>query len=211
MRDLSNTTGPVSYGETSWETGDTPEATTGKTYHQELIYQANTVPLILLFKHYNIRVDAARCIIVCPFKSHKGGRESTGSFKYFSETNSFYCYGCKVGGSWAHGCEFIANIDGISRSKAAVKIINLFGDAINADVIDDVLETENFAEKFKIMLEFSNIVREFRQMAVDEKQINFIENICSVYDTINFKHKLNNKALRRIVNELKEKINSFKL
>lgn len=210
MRDLPNTTGPVSYGETSWETGDTPEAATGKTYHQELIYQANTVPLMLIFKHYNIRIDAARCIIVCPFKSHKGGRESTGSFKYFAETNSFHCYGCKVGGSWAHGCEFIAAMDGISRSKAAVKIINLFGDAINADAIDDMLETENFAEKFKIMLEFANVVREFRQTAIDEKAVEFIEYMCSVYDTMNFRRKLNNEALRRIVDELKETIQKYK-
>ncbi len=206
MRDLPNTTGPVSYGETSWETGNAPEAATGKSYHQELIHQANTVPLMSIFRHYNIRIDAQRCTIVCPFKSHKGGRENSGSFKYFYETNSFHCYGCKTGGSWAHGTEFVAAMDGISRSNAALKIIKLFGDEINAEAIDELSDMENYHEKFAIMMEFSNYVRDLRPTLLDEKCTTHVEYVCSVYDRMNFKHKLNIEALRRIVDELKEEI-----
>jgi len=205
MRNVSNTTGPVSYGEASWETGDAPEASTGKSYDQELIIQANTVPLMSVFRHYGIRVDAVRCIIVCPFKSHKGGRESSGSFKYFSDTNSFCCFGCKTGGQWAHGVEFIAAMDGISRAKSAIKIIKLFGDKIDVDGVDDMY-IENFAEKFEIMMNFSNYVRSLRQSNLDEKSTAYIEDICGIYDRMNLRHKLTSEALRLIVDELKEDI-----
>ncbi len=208
MRDISNTTGPVSYGETSWETGDSPEAVTGKTQYQELIHQANTVPLMTLFRHYNIRIDAVRCIIVCPFKSHKGGRENTGSFKYFSDTNSFYCYGCKTGGEWAHACEFVARMENIPRHQAAIKILNLFGSEVNEDL--EVYEGRNFSERLEIMMEFSNLVREFRTSYSDEKSVEHIEEICRVYDTLNFRHNLDNEALRRCIEELKEEIVNYK-
>jgi len=207
MRNVSNTTGSVSYGQTSWETGDSPEAVTGKDDRQELIHQANTVPLTVLFKHYNIRADAIRCIIVCPFKSHKGGRERTGSFKYFSDTNSFYCYGCKIGGEWAHACEFMAHMENISRERAAIKIIKLFGADIDANL--DVYEGRNFAERLEIMMDFSSVVREFRLSFSDEKSLQFIEKACRVYDEMNLQHNLDNVALRRCVEELKEEIKNY--
>lgn len=208
MRDLSNTTGPVSYGETSWESGDAPEANTGQNRFQELIHQANTVPLTSIFKHYNIRISASNNTIVCPFKSHKGGRERTGSFRYFSETNSFYCYGCKVGGEFAHGCEFVARMEDISRPKAASKILRLFSAEVNEDL--DVYEGQDFQEKFEIMCEFSNVVREFRRSFFDEKAHEHIEKICRVYDLMNTRHKLDAEAMRRLVDELKEEIKNYK-
>jgi hypothetical protein len=208
MRDVSNTTGPVSYGETSWETGDTPEAFTGKAHYQELIHRANTVPLIRIFKYYKLRIDAVNCFVTCPFKSHKGGRENTGSFKYYAPTNSFFCFGCRVGGESAHACEFMAHMEEITRAKAANKIITLFASDVDEDA--EVFEGPNFSERLEIMMDFSNVIREFRLSFFDEKATAHIEEICAVYDTLNFRHKLDNEALRRCVEELKEEVKNYK-
>lgn len=205
MRDLSNTDGLDGYGETPGETGDSSAPLTGKAFYQDLMRRANSVPLIRVFKHYGLHLNEINRKTTCPFKSHKGGRENSGSFYFYPETNSYCCYGCRLG---SFGCDFVAAMDGIAKSQAAAKIISLF----NEDVDEDgALNHEDFSEKLEIMLDFSNTVREFRQSAFDEKSQAYIEQICSAYDTLNMKHKsLNNEALRRIVDELKEKIISYK-
>lgn len=208
MRTIPDTSGPVGYGETSWETGDSTTPLTGKAFYQDMIRRANTVPIIQIFKHYNLRLSEHNRKIICPFKSHKDGRESTASFWWYPETNSFKCYGCGVGGKNAHGCEFMAAMEEISRAKAAYKILKLFSGNVGDE---EVLDQESFSERMEIMMEFSNTIREFRQQYIDLNAQSFIENICSIYDDLNLKHKtLNNEALRRIVDTLKVKISSYK-
>ena len=204
MRDVSNTIGPVGYGETSGEVGNSSTPLTGKAFYQDLIRRANTVPLIKIFKHYKLYLNDINRKTVCPFKSHKGGRESSGSFYFYPDTNSYCCYGCRLG-SW--GCDFVSAMDGINKSKAAFKIISLFNDDVDEDSGIDI---EDLSEKLNIMLDFSSTVREFRQSNFDEKSHIYVEYICSVYDDLNIKFKsLNNEALRRIVDELKTKIESY--
>lgn len=207
MRNISNTTGPDGYSETSGENRKYSIPTKGK-FFEELIRKANTVPLTRIFSIYNIRIVQTYSNIICPFKSHKNGRENSPSFKYYPDTNSFHCFGCKVGGPWAHGCEFIAIMENISRAKAAIKITKLFSSNINED--NQNFEIANFPEKLEIMMDFSNTVREFRNNNVDEKSIAYIEYLCSEYDAMNLKHELNNEALRRLVEEFKLEITSYK-
>lgn len=203
MRTISNTTRSVGYGETSGETGDIATSFTGKDFYQELIQKANTVPLVRLFKHYGLRLDENNRKITCPFSAHKGGRENTGSFNYYPHTNTFWCFGCKVG---VYACDFVANMDGCNKVKAANKILDLF----HADADDDnILDKQNFSEKLEIMMDFSNTVREFIRSNPEQKDLAFIENICMVYDTMNLKHNLNNDALRSMIKQLKEKIDSY--
>ena len=211
MYDVSNTTGLDGYGETSGEAGDSSDSLTGKAFFQDLIRRANTVPLIRVFKYYKLYVNEANRKIVCPFKSHKGGRESSGSFWFYPETNSFYCFGCKVGGPWAHACEFVSFVENISKAKAAYKILELFSsDIVNAGD-SDLLEPGNYSERLEIMMDFSNAVREFRQVYFDEKSYSYIEYVCSVYDRENLRHKkLDNETLRRIVERMKEDLSTYK-
>lgn len=208
MRDLPNSNRSDGYGEIPGETGDSSEAAAKRIFYQDIIRRASTVPLIRIFKHYGVRVQNMQCTIVCPFKSHKGGRENTGSFTYYPLTNSFHCYGCKTGGPFAHGCEFIANMDGISKAKAALKILDLFSSDVDED--GELPDVENFSERMEIMMDFSNTIREFRQTHCDEKSFTFIEEICKIYDSMHLAHKLDNEALRRTVEQLKEKISSYK-
>jgi hypothetical protein len=205
MCNISDTDGLFGYGETSGEIGNSSETLTGKAFYQDLINRANSVPLSHIFKHYGLFLNESNQKITCPFKSHKGGRESSASFKYYPETNSYCCFGCKLG---SRGCDFVAAMDGIIKSKAAAKILLLF----NHDADENVsLNKEDFSERLLIMLDFSNSIREFRQSFYDEKAYIYAEYICSVYDNLNIKYEsLSNEALKCIVDELKEKIGSYK-
>jgi len=204
MHNVSNTTGFDGYGETSGETGDSSGALTGKAFYQDLIRKANTVPILLIFKHYGLNLSAYNRRAVCPFKSHKGGRESSGSFWYYPETNTYCCFGCKQGST---GCNFVSIMDGVIVSQAAFKIINLFNGNVNIVDDDNNLSKEDFSEKLEIMLDFSNTVRDFYQSFFDEKSHAYIEEVCSIYDRVNLTHKkLDNEALRRIVEKLKKRI-----
>lgn len=206
MRSISNSTRSDSDDETPGETGDVATSFTGKDYYQKLIERANTVPLIRILKYYGIRVDEYNRKITCPFKSHKGGRESTPSFYFYPDTNSFRCFGCGVGHPYAHGCEFVAALESISRAQAAAKILDLF----SSDVDDEaVVNKHDFSERLEIMMDFANTVREFRQVYSDEKSQKFIERICRVYDQQNLKHEHSNEALRRVIEKLKEKITHY--
>jgi hypothetical protein len=209
MCPVSNTTGSVSYGETSWEDGDTSATSSRKKYYQDLIYRANTVPLIRIFKYYGLPIDIHTKSVACPFKSHKGGKEHTPSFHYYPDTNSFNCYGCHTGGRNARGCEFVAAFENISRVQAAQKILSLFSSSVDPSGLN-LLAPQDFSERLEIMMDFANTVRVFRQAYTDEKSHQFIEGICWVYDQHNRKRKHSNEALRSLVDQLKDKITSYK-
>jgi hypothetical protein len=204
MRKLPDTTGSDGYGETPGEAGNTSASSPGKAFYQNLIAKANTVPITRVFRHYGLRVSEANRKIICPIPTHKGGRENSASFYYYPETNTFWCFGCSSGRGC---CALVAAMDGISQAKAAFKILDWFGEDVDEDAVAD---RDSFSERLEIMLDFSNTVREFRQSNYDEKANAHIEHVCSVYDTVNLKHKLDNEGLRRLVEELKEEIKSYK-
>lgn len=193
-------------GQTSGENRDFAKAFTRKDYYQELIDRANTVSLVYIFKYYGLQIDEQSRKMTCPFLFHKGGRESTPSFYYNPLTNSFRCYGCGTGHTHAHGCEFIAALEDISRVKAAYKILEIFSNDINDDAISP---HQDFSQRLEIMMEFTNLVREFRQFYLDKKSQDFIEKICWVYDHHNMKYNHSNDALRRIVDQIKIKIQHY--
>jgi hypothetical protein len=203
MRNVSNTGGCFGYGETSGEVGDFTTTSSRKNDYEAIINKANTVPLIRVLNHYGLYTHSNYGKIICPFKSHSNGRENTASFQYYPHSNTFWCHGCKKGNQ---STNFVANMEDIPILKAAHKIINLF----SGDVSDDVvIERQDFSERLEIMLDFSNTVREFRTSNLSDHAIAFIEEICSVYDTLNLRHKLDNDALRTLTVNLKEEIISY--
>ena len=206
MCSISNPTRSNSNGETSWEGGDFAKTFDGKNNYQDLIDQANTVPILKIFKAYSINIDIHNRKIVCPFKHHKNGRESTPSFWFYPETNSFCCYGCNTGGKSSHGCEFVAAMENISRHKAANKILHSFSSLVDKDNIHKAV---NFSEQLEIMMLFSNMVREFRQSFFDEQTFNFIDKICFIYDKHNLKRDLDNEALREVYLQTKNMIDIY--
>lgn len=204
MRNLPDTTGSDGYGETPGETGNSTAPSSGKAFYQDLISRANTVPIIRVFKHYGLRLDEHNRKITCPIPSHKGGRENSASFYYYPQTNTFWCFGCKTG---IHCCDLVAAMNSISKTKAAFKLLEWFADDVDED---GILDNSSFSERLEIMMDFSSAVRDFRTIATDQKSVEHIEHVCSVYDRVNLKHKLDNEGLRRLVEMLKKEITSYK-
>lgn len=206
MCSLSNKTGSISNSIPSRNDGDFTNSFTGKDYYQDLINKANSVPIINIFKLYGYNLNEYNKKIICPFKFHKGGRESTASFCYYAATNSFKCFGCNAGG---RACEFISSLEGIKKIDAAHKILNLFHDDVDLDHIN-IENQGDFSERLEIMINFSNFIREFRSNNLDEESYIFIEKICEIYDLHNSKRILDNKALQRVVEQLINKINLYR-
>ena len=210
MRNLSSQTGSNSNSPPPSETGGFGGSFAGEDHYKELIDLANTVPLVKIFARYNIRCNESNYMIRCQFKSHKGGRENSGSFKYYHETNSFYCFGCKVGGSFAHASHFVASMESVPLHKAAQKIIEIFRNELG-DVDDDSLVSVDYNESLKIMLDLSETVRDFHQTYATEEARAYVEGACLAYDTLSLKHKnLDNEALKNMVEKTKDYIKSYK-
>lgn len=180
----------------------------GKDYYQDLIDRADTIPLIRVFKHYGIRLDEHNKKITCPFKAHRGGRESTPSFYFYPDTNSFYCFGCHIGGKSSHGCLFMSEMDRLTKVRAAYKLLELFAEDVDEDNIHN---QNNFSERLKIMMEFSDAVREFYQTYSSKEARVYVEMICEGFDSLNLKHKnLDNTALSRAVEDAKRFMSLYK-
>ena len=204
MRNLSNSARSVSYSQTSGATGNFTDSFTGQGY-ESITSRANAVPINKIFGIYGIKVDEYNRKITCPFKNHKGGRESTASFVYYPETNTYCCFGCKQGNTPVH---FVMHMDGCSHQLAALKILNLFSSDIDEDLI---IDNHNSNETTKIMIDFSNNVRDFRQQFIDEDSKKFIENICQMYDRMLEKHNMNYDALDTATFLFIENIKKYKI
>lgn len=97
-------------------------------------------------------------------------------------------------------------MQGLTRSQAAYWILERFGSELDEGFIFD---GPDYAERLEIMMDFANTVRNFRQSYDDPKSTDFIEELCAIYDSLNLKHNFENPALRRVVEQLKEKIISY--
>lgn len=206
MRELSNTTGSVGAGSPSGENRNITNSFTGKDYYQALIEKANTIPINLIFSHYGIRLDEINRKTVCPFKSHKGGKESTPSFYFYPKTNTYCCFGCRIG---SNPCDFVAEMEGLTKVNAAYKVLELFNSEVDGEFF---INKEDLSERLQLILSFSEVVRNFIHKYIDnEHAIAFIEHKCKVYDDLNLKYKnFNNLAISRIIDQLKEEIASWK-
>jgi hypothetical protein len=196
MQFLSDKTGSFGNGETSWEDGDSRFFVEGKRSFKKLIDNANSVPLVKIFQHYGINLNEYSKRTTCPFSTHSSGKERTPSFFYYHKTNSYFCFGCKHGST---PVDFVSKIEGISKEKASHRIIEIFHSDVDENA---VFNRESFDERLQIMMDFSNLVREFRKENPSEEANVFIENTCRLYDNLNNKLTLSNEALRELVHTL---------
>jgi hypothetical protein len=206
MLKLSNTAGSFGYGETQGYNRNP------STADKKLIAQANTVPIRSIIKLYGIKPIGD--YIICPFSHHKGGRENTASFRIFDSngghtTNSFNCFGCKSGGG---PVQFVRIMDSSHNELAAKKIINHFRNDVDFDI--KFIDLKSFTEQMEIMVDVSNIIREFRKTYLDERSQIFIEKRCKAYDDFNLKainddQPLNNNDIRCIASFFKNEINEY--
>lgn len=204
MRELSNSFRPTSSSKVSGEDRNFTDSFTGEGY-KSVIDKANTVPISKLFKLYGLKLDEINRKITCPFKTHKGGRENTASFYYYPHTNTYHCYGCKQGNT---PIDFIINMERCSAKKAAIKILENFSEDVDEDLI---LNKDDFSEKLKILISYSDEVRLFRLNHINEEDFNFIEDNCQTFDKICQRHDLNADALKVVVSKLIDNIKKYKI
>lgn len=72
--------------------------------------------------HFNIYWNGISSHIKCPFPKH-AATGNTPSFKIYEDTNSFYCWGCRKGGS---AVEFVMSILNYSKIHAVDYLIDKF-------------------------------------------------------------------------------------
>ena len=198
MQKLRKSSGPLNYGETSWENGGITE--TFGYQDSEIVIKANSIPIRDVLKKYNINIQTYETKIVCPFPCHI---DKTPSFIIYDKTNTFWCFGCKVG---TKCCDFVAEFEKTNKAIAASKILDFFSDQIENQTIKNQI---NYVDQFNIILKFSELIRNFLKNNNDKKALEFIDEVCVVYDKINEKYKLSNEALENLYLKMKDKIENF--
>jgi hypothetical protein len=170
-----------------------------------LIKQANAINILLVFKNYNIRIDDYNKRCQCPFFFHKNGSENSGSFFYYKDTNSFYCFGCKHGGG---ATDFVSLYDNISKIEAAIRLLKKF----DIDPSFDVAEASvKFITRQQLFLDFSELIRNFIFDNLDDNHaFAYTEKVSLIFDTINSKHNLDNNGLKSLIEKLKIKLDQYK-
>ena len=94
-----------------------------------------------------------------------------------------------------------------TKVQAAHKLLEMFESDVDED---NIYDRESFSKMLEIMMDFSNTVREFYQTYPTEEARVYVEVACKKYDALNLKHKFENEALSRTVEQLKEYINLYK-
>ncbi len=199
MQQISNKSGSYSQSETSWEAGCFG---TNIEVDEKLIKQANSISIFDILKYYKVNFVSGSNKIICPFFSHRGGREKTPSFNFYTDTNSFWCFGCSSG---SKPVDFVSKMDGCPKSVAASKILEIFSENLHEEFL---IVSNNFHEKLLSMMKFSNDIRKFKQLHQSEEDFKFVEKICQVYDSLNEKYELNDKSITVSVDKLLELLNN---
>ena len=204
MRILQNPTRPVSNNQLPIQDRDLTAAFTGQEAYEEIGQRAQSVSLIKLFKHYNINIDQYNRKCTCPFSKHKGGRESTASFYYYPETNTFWCFGCKTG---SNPVDLVANLEGCNKIQAAMKILNSFADGEQSlDLNREGRDT--YKERVDLIFSFSSKVRDMLLSSPERQPA--IEGICSSFDKMNDKYELDIPALTYLISRILDKLEDIK-
>ncbi len=202
MRVVQDITRSDGTSEASRQDRDLTGAFTGKDDYQEIILKAQSYPLVKLFKKYNIKIDDYNRKSICPFTFHKGGRESTASFHFFPETNTFWCYGCKSGTT---SVDFISKIENINKLQAALKIIQKIDpDNLSSSQVE---YKSDFEEKSKLYFSFSKKMREI--ISSNPEMLSKVEEIYSIFDKMNDKYELESKGLQLLIDRLDTKLNEL--
>jgi CHC2-type zinc finger protein len=198
---LSDTTGYGSYGSTRNQNSDSEATITRKQHYKDLICKANSVPITVLFKYYRLHLDQYNRKITCPLSKHKGGKESTPSFWYYPETNSFWCFGCKTGRS---PIDLVINLEDIPVAKAAYKILDLISEG--DDLFESIVQISQ-NERLQLLVNFSSTIRNLIQINKNDADvISRIEKLTQVFDQMNTKHRLDNEALKSLIERLQEQL-----
>lgn len=197
MHSLSNKPRPDSESSSSGDSGWSQNVDWWKSDRQNIINQANTIPILRATEYYGHRIDDYNRRIRCPF--HKGGNEKTPSFWVYPETNSFHCFGCKASGKIV---DFVAKSESITKLEASIFCIEKWGSFLKTDV-DDFKETK----ENQYLIDFSIFVRNFLNQ--NPASLEYVEKLTFGFDQIRQKYRLDDHKLLILIDKIKKRIESF--
>lgn len=207
MYPISNQARSISGSEASRKDRDAANSFEGDDFLKyDSIRKANSIPIDSIIRYYGTNVNKQNKKAICPFKSHKGGRENSASFYLYPKTNTFHCFGCGHGGG---PVQFVSVMEQLTKDKAVLKILETFGENFDESFYE-LFDQKNFSEQLEVMIKFSNEIREFHKKYIDIDSYTFIENICHTYDDICFKHELSSEALQELTEKYLRKIDVYK-
>lgn len=193
-------TGPDSSSEKPSDFGFTESNVNSKQFYQELIASGNRISLQIIFNKYGVRANEHMKSCSCPFPNHN---DKTPSFLYYPETNSFYCHGCKVGGLPVN---FVANMENISKPRAASKILEEFDS--DSDFVGVLGSASSYAERLELLVDFGNFAREIHQ-SFDAQILAQFRKLSAVFDRMNARYNISNEALKFLSEKIKERYDLF--
>lgn len=174
-------------------------------FRKEQVKRANAVPMLSIFRFYGMKSIDASQKLNCPFAEfHKNGFDHTPSFCIYTNTNSFYCWGCKIGGG---PVDFVSEMENINKIMAANKILSLLGSEADPSSFEGIV-IDPF-ERLSVLMDFSDYIRHFVTINYESKEeMRFMDEICLTFDTLNekYKNRIPNSTLRVIVDRLKGKV-----
>lgn len=146
--------------------------------------------------------------IKCKFPHHKGGNERTASLYIYEESNSFYCFGCNVGGS---PIDFVSNMESLSVDDSVDYIIS----NLNTE-LSNIKESKNKSydiKTFVLLSSLSNRIKKLNHIYIDHAYYGQLQEITRSLDEILNKNHLSDDAIKfvasRYLEELNNKFKSF--
>jgi hypothetical protein len=95
------------------------------------ILACRELDMLEVFKYFKIDFPDHVSHIKCPFPAH-GATGNTPSFSFYKDTNSFYCWGCKVAGD---NISFVMNILDIDFREAVKFLVSKFDIKVESSLL----------------------------------------------------------------------------
>jgi|SRR5271166_1368639 len=196
MRDISNKPRYDSIGEAFRQGGNIGY----DAKNDAKVAEARQINLIQVMRAYGVDITEHSKKICCPFPNHN---DNSPSFIFYKSTNSFYCWGCLASGG---APEFVASMEGISKSAAYEKLLSKF----EPDMDSVEIANSNFYDKQRYMIQFSNMIRNFILNNHDDMDaFAHADKISLVFDSISQKHSLDVEGYQSVIQRLKAQLEKW--
>lgn len=196
MQSLSNSDQSTDRGKVQNQSGNNRDGY--QDAWKKLATEANSVDLLTVLTSYGLRLDKYHSKCICPLHN-----ENSPSFYYYPNTNSWYCFGCKKGGSATH---FVSRIEGISIAEASEKLLGEFTPGAFA-----TSTTSDYLDRQDVVFGFSTLIRKFIQAhSNNPNALQFVERLTLIFDTLAAKHNLSNDGFKLVIRRLEKQLGEFR-
>jgi hypothetical protein len=209
MQDIQYSTGSASPRDSEGKDSIARESSELQKDLRIIVANANKkVRLYSVLKNYNIKLpqnyksQTWSTPIICPFPSHKGGKERTASWGYNFVEDRFNCLGCKKSG---RAVEFISEMESKNKLVVAKTILESYG---GYDLDHEIIFDDSKIDS--LLFESAALIRSAIKSANPEK-LKHIHKLSWWFDAF-ISNKLNSSFNNRNigVEEMIERFNTLK-